>query len=95
MRSADICQAMLKFALKFPENQAYDCLKLEHFSDGLPFAHMLIHSDTISLSLGELEVNNGKWIAKVGNLKKMLSKINGFMEVVNEKTDRIKDIDVV
>lgn len=54
MRSGDICQAMLKFALKFPENQLYDPLKLDHFTDGLPFAHMLIPSDTISLSLTDL-----------------------------------------
>lgn len=83
MRSADICQAMLKFALKFTDNQVYDPIKLDHFTDGLPFAHMLMHSDTISLSMGELEVNSGKWISKVSNLKKILTKINNFMEIVN------------
>lgn len=31
----------------------------------------------------------------MSNLKKILTKIHSFLELVNEKTDRIKDIDVV
>jgi uncharacterized protein YdcH (DUF465 family) len=95
MRDKEICEAMIKFALKFSENQEYENLRLEHFTDGLPLAHMLISSDTIGLSLDELDINTVKWITKVSNLKKILSKIHSFLEAVNEKTDRIKDIDVV
>jgi hypothetical protein len=86
---------MLKFALMFNDNQERESLRLEDFTDGVPFAHMLIHSDTIALSLGELELGSQKWISKVSNLKKILTKITHFMELVNEKTDRVKDIDVV
>jgi len=83
MRTGDICQAMLKFSQQFKEIKLITSLGLEHFADGLPFAYMLLSSDTIGLSLDELEIGAAKWISKVSNLKKILSKIYSFLDLVN------------
>lgn len=83
MKGADICRAMVPFALKFRENADRGSLTLADFADGIPFAHILIDSDATSLSLDELEAGSTKWINKVSNLKKILSKITAFMETVD------------
>jgi len=70
-------------------------LKLDHYADGMPFAQMLISSNTVNLSLDELELNTDKWIVKISNLKKILNKVEVLFESKNIKTERISKIDVV
>lgn len=78
MSSAEFCKAMIAFALTFPELKSYQQLDLDTFTNGLPFCHMLADSKIIEISADDLDQKGGKWINKVANLKKILSKIRPF-----------------
>jgi len=95
MQSTDICRAMLQFASKFKELEHSSRLELRDFADGLPFAHMLIAAKSLDLSIDELEHNTNKWIVRVGNLKKILAKINSTLPLPSTNSDLFGDIDVV
>lgn len=56
---------------------------------------MLSTCRSVELSPDELEQKNSKWIAKVGNLKKILSKAHAFLSAAGERVDLIAEIDVV
>lgn len=95
MNDTDFWKAMVSFAFTFPEIKSYSHLEPEHFTDGLIFCQMLAHSKMLDLSLDDLDRNCAKWINKIANLKKILTKIKPFFEKRLLKTDKIEDIDVV
>lgn len=71
---------MLHFAHKFYEIQDLNPTKPEHFCTGIPFALMLIDSQSIELSEEDLDHRCPKWINKVSNLKKIFTKIGVFYD---------------
>jgi len=56
---------------------------------------MLIDSESIEISLEDLDLKCPKWINKVSNLKKIFGKIGTFYDRRMLSKDKIEEIDVV
>jgi hypothetical protein len=55
-------------------------LNLKTFSDGLPFAFMLSSIEYFVGIPEELEVDAEKWTQKLANLKKLIAKMETYVE---------------
>jgi len=86
---------MLQFVARFPQTKGLGEPSLEMLSDGVAFALMLTDADPCLVSLEDIEQGKVKWIGRVSNLKKILLKMQDYLEEKGDKTDHFRDIDVV
>ncbi len=80
------------FTRTFDKYKHESFLNLKTFSDGLPFAYMLTSIQFFVGITDELEVNPEKWTQKLANLKRILSKMENYVENEAQKILKINDL---
>ena len=95
MPSLDFYKALVAFSFSFMEIREYNPHKPQHFASGLPFAIMLADCESIDINPEEIDHKSPKWIVKVSNLKKILTKVQIFYDKRMMQVEKLSDIDVV
>lgn len=83
------------FTRTFDRYKHESFLNLKTFSDGLPFAFMLSSIEYFVGIPEELEVDAEKWTQKLANLKKLIAKMETYVETQGQKSLRINDLELV
>lgn len=95
MQQYQIEEAIESFLRTFDIYKSHSYIKLQSLSDGMAFAHILSSAEQISITVDLLDEDSGKWIIKLGNLKKLSKKLEAYVQNKLNKNVIVKDIDLI